>query len=56
MLEGPVWSSRELEAEVDLFEAAEFITGSSDVYAYFGDLIVEDNAAWLEIMSDGEEG
>jgi hypothetical protein len=48
LTKGPVWSTRDFEAEVDLERAADFITGDSEMYPAFADLIDADNEQWLE--------
>ena len=56
---GEVWWTRELEAEVDLDSAAEFISGESEIYPAFEGYVEGDNQAWLaeqqEEPDDDEE-
>ena len=57
LAQGEVFWTRELEAEVDLAAAAQFITGESEIYPAFADLVDEDNGDWLTSQYDesGEE-
>jgi hypothetical protein len=52
---GEVWSIREFEAQTDVYAAAEFITGSSEIYPAFAAAIEADNEAWLEELLAGHE-
>lgn len=59
MAHGAVWRTRELEAEVDIEAAAEFISGESELYPAFGGLVEDDNREWLEAqwsLAAGDEG
>ena len=59
MAHGAVWWTRELEAEVDIEAAAEFISGESELYPAFGALVEDDNREWLEAqwsLAAGDDG
>jgi hypothetical protein len=47
LAQGEVYWTRELEAEMDVVRAAEFISGTSEVYPAFADYVEGDNQDWL---------
>jgi len=55
---GEVFWTRELEGELDLERAAEFISGESEFYPAFADYVEGDNQDWLEqqweALDDGD--
>jgi len=56
---GEVYWTRELEGEIDLESAAEFISGESEIYPGFADYVERDNQDWFaeqqEDSDDDEE-
>jgi hypothetical protein len=51
---GEVFWTRELEAEMDIEAAAEFITGESAIYPAFAAYVRGDNQDWLDEQWEDE--